>query len=62
MKETRVPVEYIRRLIEYAHTLGCDLTEFLPECGLSQESLSTQQDIPARKYGEFYRMAMFITV
>lgn len=61
MKETRVPVEYIRRLIEYAQTLGCDLTPFLPDCGLSQEILTTQVDIPARRYGEFYRMAILAT-
>lgn len=61
MKDTFIPTAYVERLLSQARQNGCDINALLKNVGLDRQILARRKDLPAKKYGELYRLVMLET-
>lgn len=58
MRDTYIPLAYLESLLAQAEQAGCNIGAILESADLSKEQLRKRKDIPARRYGEIYRLIM----
>jgi AraC-like DNA-binding protein len=61
MKDTYIPIAQFDRLIAEAKASGCNVDALLDEVGIGLEAIHQRKDVPAKKYGHFYRLVMLET-
>ena len=61
MRDTYVPKVHLEQLLAKAKACGCDVRSILEQVNLSKEKIAAKHDIPARVYGEVYRLIMRAT-
>lgn len=58
MRDSYVPKSYLESLLAQAEAAGCKVDSLLAKVNLDEPDIAERQDVPARKYGEIYRLVM----